>query len=64
MEGHSHSIGDRHAHGRLLGTLDLLRPFQEEGYLPSISSQGTGHAAWMLLSACWSQPSLLSCSTL
>lgn len=49
MEGHSHSIGVRHAHGRLLGTLDLLRPFQEEGYLPSISSQGTGHAAVSLL---------------
>lgn len=37
----SHSIGDRHAHGRLLGTMDLLGSFQEKGSLPSIRSQGT-----------------------
>lgn len=39
--GDSHSIGDRHARGRLLGTLDLLGSFRETGCPPSISSQGS-----------------------
>jgi hypothetical protein len=48
----SHSIGGRHAYGRLPRTLDLPGSFQEIDYLPSISSQGTSQAVRMLLPAC------------